>query len=207
MRFRIFKWILILVIVIFFVSLIPVKYPFFNKNNRACPFQIWVLSNGYHTSFIFKSRDVQDLVSLFPQKKSTYIEIAWGDSAFYTTPGFTWSLGIKAMLTKTNTVMHVVHFNDPPESYFYKAQMKRLVVCGNNLAALEKFIIQSFERDKNGNLKYIKEGLYGDSEFYEANGHYSFFYNCNNWIQEGLNEAGYATPMWAGYPYAIFLYL
>lgn len=94
------------------------------------------------------------------------------------------------MFWSTGAVMHVVAFSAPPERYFPGSEVKPLTINNGQLATLMLFIGRSFSRSEAGNIIPLKKGIYGDSQFYAANGRYGILNTCNKWTAKGLQSAG-----------------
>jgi uncharacterized protein (TIGR02117 family) len=154
---------------------------------------IYVDSHGWHTGIIVKTKDIKgyldDLAVDF--NGANYLEIGWGDKGFYQASEITSGLTLQAMFWPTDSIAHVVGFYDDPEKEFYQSEMVKIDVSKKGLVELLKFIESSFERDSNNSFIKTKNGLYGWSKFYKANGNYHIFSTCNNWVAEGVRKTGF----------------
>jgi uncharacterized protein (TIGR02117 family) len=179
--------------------------------------EIYVHSNGVHADLLlpvnalgidwrqrlsFADPDVAD--GSFP-----YLAFGWGDRAFYlTTPSWSelkLSTALFALSGLDSTVMHVQAASPLPPG----PRSGRLRLTAEQYRRLVDFIDQSFEHDAGGApLPIAGAHYYGRHDvFYEARGHYSAFYTCNEWTREALSAAGQPTALWAPFDIALFHHL
>jgi uncharacterized protein (TIGR02117 family) len=158
-------------------------------------YTIYVLSHGWHTGIVMRYADIP--VPLWPEKADflgrTYLEVGWGDEAFYRAPKVTLGMTLRAALKSQQSVLHVVGFDRAVAEYFPKSDIVALGVSEQGLAELVRFIHTSLKRPHGRRAEPLGAGLYGKSWFYPAKGRYSLSYNCNHWVAEGLRQAG--VPM------------
>ncbi|MBX9853690.1 MAG: TIGR02117 family protein [Cytophagaceae bacterium] len=198
-KFLKYFFLFILIGIIFLMGgfFIPRKW----SQEKSCidTVSIVISSNGFHTSFIVPvSNDAYDWTKDFPQAENyQYIEFGWGNKQFYMARDFS-IMNVLRALFPSETVMHVVFLDRPPEKWFSNSESKRISICRQDYITLLAYIKQSFKSDKEGKLIYLDEGLYGPSAFYEGNGSYHGFETCNVWVAKGLREADVNTPLWAG---------
>ncbi len=71
---------------------------------------LYIVNHGWHAGLILPITSVQEeqlpLVSDFPRAR--YLEIGWGDAAFYQAREPTLSLALRAIVKPTPSVLHVV---------------------------------------------------------------------------------------------------
>ncbi|VDZ81677.1 membrane protein [Salmonella bongori] len=125
----------------------------------------------------------------FAQEAQWY-EIGWGDKGFYQSQEITTALTLQAMFWSSGAVMHIVAFSGKPERYFAGSEIMSLSLDTNQRSSLMRYLGRSFARDEEGNLIPLKQGIYGDSQFYAANGRYGILNTCNTWTAKGLESAG-----------------
>ncbi|MFZ0255681.1 MAG: DUF2459 domain-containing protein [Gammaproteobacteria bacterium] len=156
---------------------------------------IYVLSHGWHTGIALRYADIP--AQLWPEKSDfvgrAYLEVGWGDEAFYRAPKVTLGMALRAALMPTQSVLHVVGFDRSVSEYFVNSDIVALRVSVQGAVDLVRFIHTSLVRPHGQRAQPLGPGLYGESWFYPAKGRYSVFYNCNHWVAEGLRRAG--VPM------------
>ena len=154
--------------------------------------EIYIVSHGWHTGIITPAHEVNvvlpQLKTRFAQAK--WYEIGWGDKGFYQSEQITTKLTLQAMFWSSGAVMHVVALSDTPERYFSGSVIKALSLTAGQRDSLMRYLGRSFARDETGKLIPLKKGIYGDSQFYAANGRYGILNTCNKWTARGLESAG-----------------
>lgn len=174
---------------------------------------IYIESNGVHTDIVVpvKNKQVSWLqyisYSDFEQVDSTFSWIAfgWGDKGFYLeTP--TWAelkftTAFKAVFFLGSTAMHVTCKRTP----VLHPRMRKLVITEEQYVMLAEYIINSFEKDADGNFIRIDHPGYSDHDcFYEAHGTYSFLNTCNEWTGNGLEYSGVRVGFWTPFDRSVF---
>ena len=173
--------------------------------------RLHVINHGYHTGIVVRrgTPNFEWLDSLEAPAQYSTFEIGWGDRDFYMASGRDVWLGVKALLTPTDAVMHVVGIPDGnPAEIFTASQVREVAVCRSKLADLSNFMRDSFTRNGNKSTAPLDKGLYGGwSAFYPAEGTYSLIYTCNSWTAEALDIAGLGAPVWGGAAQSIMFHL
>lgn len=154
--------------------------------------QIFVTNHGYHTGIVVPLRDFdpQRTLSTAYFNNRNWIEIGWGDAAFYQARGEDYWHGLKALLTPTEAILHVHAFLAPPKARFSASEVIGVKVSEAGYRRLLARIKATFTRNKDGRVIPAGNGLYGVSYFYKAEGSYSLTYTCNSWTAEMLADAG-----------------
>lgn len=154
--------------------------------------KVFVVRQQIHTGIILTVN--QHLLTLIPELKEfsdkNFVDIGWGDEAFYQYPGFDIYLAAKALFLPTNSVLRVAGFNSALTSYYGKeSTIIELSLSKSSYEKLTTFISSEFWKDSSGNV--IETSGRGSSiVFYKARSIYSLLFTCNTWIAAGLNEAG-----------------
>lgn len=163
---------------------------------------IRIVSHGWHTGLVLPRAALNDrlpaLAGQFAQ--ADWLEIGWGDLGFYTAPDqqITSGLTLEALFASRGSVLHVVGIRGAPEQAFPHSDVQPLVLGEAGFAALADGIEASFARAPDTPATPLGPGLYGDSRFYAARGHYWALHTCNTWTAERLLDAGCpVTPFWA----------
>jgi uncharacterized protein (TIGR02117 family) len=154
---------------------------------------IYLVSHGWHAGVVIERVDIPDGVwgehkRDFSQSK--YLEVGWGDQAFYQTPEPTLGMKLKAVLFPTKSVLHIVGFNDPVHSYFPNSEIIEIALSYEGFEQLCKYIEQSYAKDERGESQPLGPGLYGNSKFYQSRESYHGFKTCNVWTARALRAAG-----------------
>jgi uncharacterized protein (TIGR02117 family) len=126
-----------------------------------------------------------------------YLEVGWGDRAFYQAPRGTLWLGLKAVFWATDSVLHVAAFDVPPTVYFAGREVAEVELSPRGFRALVAFIADAHARTGEGRAIGLGPGKYGPSRFYLGREPYMLT-TCNVWTARALRAGGFPiTPFWA----------
>lgn len=153
---------------------------------------VYVISHGWHTGFILPAKAIQNALPKLKQRfpDTPYIEFGWGDKGFYQTNEITTGLTLRAMFWSAGSVIHAVAVPENIEDYFSHSEVEKLCLTDKAYASLIQFISDSFYRNSNGEIVELKNGIYGNSQFYQGAGTYHLLNTCNKWVANGLASAG-----------------
>lgn len=169
---------------------------------------LYVVSHGWHTGLILPLQSVAarlpGLVEGFAIREvsgteTDWVEVGWGDKGFYQAQEITAGLALRAFFASPGAVLHVVRpeaetrmsvVPPSPAEYFAGSEVVELRISDQELEAVCRFVVLSFERGPDGELLPLGTGLYGDSRFYEAKGRYNVLHTCNTWTAKGVVSAG-----------------
>ena len=156
---------------------------------------IYVVSNGWHTNIVLARHDIplERIPEALDFPDSRYFEFGWGDAEYYPAEETTLGMALRAGLTPTPAVVHVVGaFRDPVRRYS-SAEVISLSLDAARLARLVEFIHAAFERGDEGRAMATGPGLYANSRFYPATGRFYLGNTCNTWTARALDSAGFAV--------------
>lgn len=153
---------------------------------------IYVVSHGWHTGFIVPTGKIDEKRPALRDRFGgvPYYEIGWGDAGFYQAREITSGLTMRAMFWPTDTVLHIVAVSGDPTEYFSSSDIIGFPVTESEFEGLLTFIDLSFAKDGEGDIRAIGRGIYGESEFYQAEGSYFLTNTCNTWTAKGLKSLG-----------------
>lgn len=153
---------------------------------------LYVTSNGWHTGLVLPRTAIPPghvpEAADFPD--APYLEFGWGDAEFYPAKDPTAAMVLRAAFTPTAAVMHVVGLAAAPQRVFPKSEVIQLRVDPDMMARLLNHIHESFDRTAGRRAVATGPGLYPDSFFYPATGHFHLGNTCNSWTARGLAFAG-----------------
>ncbi|MDH5765393.1 MAG: TIGR02117 family protein [Gammaproteobacteria bacterium] len=152
---------------------------------------IYIISHGWHTGIVIPADDIKTIAPELDQRfgETLYLEFGWGDKGFYQANEITSGLTLRAVFWPTESVMHVVAVPVYPYEYFPDSEIERLCLNNEELKLLIQFLSDSFYKEA-GRIVTLKNGLYGDSQFYKAEGDYYLMNTCNKWTAKGLKSIG-----------------
>jgi uncharacterized protein (TIGR02117 family) len=162
--------------------------PFSGRGDQA----VFVISHGWHTGIALPAQWLTAKIPVLKKRfeGARYLEVGWGDEAFYQSEEFAFNIAARAALWPTDAVVHVVELPVSPESYFVESEVVILCASAAQLHALTAFIERSFARDAGDNIISRQRGIYGNSQFYAGAGDFHLFNTCNKWTANGLQSLG-----------------
>jgi uncharacterized protein (TIGR02117 family) len=153
---------------------------------------VYLVSHGWHVGLAMARADVSP--ALWPESADLgpvrYLEVGWGDGAFYPAPEGTLSLALRAALRSESSVLHVAGFDAPVAQFFAGSTVITLPVSLPGFDALSRFVHGTYARDAEGRVAVVAPGLYARAHFYRAAGRYRLFDNSNTWTARALQAAG-----------------
>jgi len=175
--------------------------------------EIHILTNGVHTDLVVPiksdemdwSKIIKFENTLSKDTMMKYIAFGWGDKGFYLeTPNWSdlkASVAFKAMFYLGKSAMHVTFYKEMNEGETcIKIKISKL-----EYVRLINYLVESFQRNANGDVLHIKGHSYGDNDaFYEAKGVYGLFNTCNTWANNGLKYCGQKACLWTPIDKGIF---
>jgi len=170
----------------------PYAISFSEGNSSNGSNEIYVVSHGWHTGLVMPADKIQ---SRLPKLKTRFgetpnIELGWGDKGFYQAEEVTVGLAFKALFWSSGSIVHAVAVPSNVKAFFPNSVIEKLCLTDSEYASLLDFISRSFNKNHQAELVELKNGLYGDSQFYEGVGHYHLMNTCNSWTAKGLKSAG-----------------
>ncbi|MBL4941807.1 MAG: DUF2459 domain-containing protein [Colwellia sp.] len=153
---------------------------------------IYLVNHGWHAGIVLHQSDMLDsdwpAIENFP--KAQYLEIGWGDSSFYQSADPHLGLILKAALLPTDSILHLVGFDDAVASYFPNSEIISITLTTSSFTQLSRTIATSFALNETAQVKSLGVGLYGNSHFYPSKERYHLFNTCNVWVAKALHSAG-----------------
>jgi uncharacterized protein (TIGR02117 family) len=153
---------------------------------------IYVVSHGWHTGIMVLNENLGEELKFLQEYFgfSPYYEIGWGDKGFYEAEEITVKITLQALFIPTPSVLHIVSVPIDPVLYFSSSEVIKIPISKKAHKILNQNIYKTFKRDKKGEIKKTRQGLYGKSFFFVANGYYYITNTCNTWTARTLEEAG-----------------
>lgn len=150
---------------------------------------IHLVKQGWHTGILINLEDLDnDNILKQEYKNYTYIDVGWGDSAFYQDPDFDYLMAFNALFFSPASTLRIEGYENMDNLNKRYEQSVRLDLRKKDFDEVLNFIIQSIYINQN---KFILYKTIGDRiKYYKANGKYSAFYTCNTWIADALKRGG-----------------
>lgn len=153
--------------------------------------RVHIVGNGWHAGLLLPAQAVHERLPALRQRfpGAAYYEIGWGDGGFYRAKDISAGLAMQALFASGGSVMHVVGV--PDASRFLQGNdVASLCVDRQAYEQMAALIADSFTRATDGQPVDAGPGIYGDSQFYQANGSYHMLNTCNRWTASVLAAAG-----------------
>ena len=179
----------------------------------ATGINVYILSNGIHTDVVVPVRtDIIDWSRILPGWDLAialglhdYLAFGWGDRDFYlNTPSWNdlhLSTALKALTGLDASVLHVEAMPRP----LWGPDSRLIVLTPEEYRHLADYLAASFLRDAAGAPVAIADAHYNANDgFFEATGHYSMLFTCNEWTRRALAAAGVRVPAWSPFGQALF---
>ena len=156
---------------------------------------IYIVGHGWHTGLMLRTEDVpKDLFPDLNLSEGSAIEIGWGSEAFYRADDYTVELGFKSFVIPNPSVLHVVTLSKEAEQNFTHSDLYVYWASRAEYQNMLTFVAATFGKSETGGFIELGPGIYGNSRFYRANGHYHFPKSCNAWTATAIYQAG--APIW-----------
>ena len=161
---------------------------------------VYVLDHGWHTGIVVPRASVPD--DMWPERADfsafDFVEVGWGDRAYYMAPAGTCGLGCRALCWPTRSVLHVVGVHAPVEQHAPSRVVIAVRLSNKGFRSLCAFVDAAFDRRGRPRAQSLGPGLYGESRFYPARPRYLCHRTCNTWTAQALRAAGCPiTPAYA----------
>lgn len=156
---------------------------------------LYVVSNRWHTAITVDRLKIVATGLLpetvdFPDAK--FLEIGWGDRAYYPAQRTTLEMTLRAAFVPTSAVMHVAGRTRAPKASPPGAasEVVQLMLSDVQFHRLIRTIAAEFDRPEGGRAEPIAPGLYPGSHFYDAHGTFHLLNTCNTWTARMLSSGG-----------------
>jgi uncharacterized protein (TIGR02117 family) len=159
---------------------------------------VFVVGHGWHAGIVLPRAELPaGSWPILPEiPAGDWLEVGWGDRAFYVHPDPGLGIALRAVLWPTPSVLHLAGFSGPVAEYFPASRITRLSLSPAGFEALLQYLSASFARDPDGAPRALGPGLYGQSQFYASTEPYHLFRTCNVWTARALRTAGIPiTPL------------
>ncbi|MGM0772774.1 TIGR02117 family protein [Marinobacter sp.] len=154
--------------------------------------KLYVVSHGWHVGIAIAAEELNAVIPELAERfvGAEYYELGWGDAGFYQAGETKAGVTLQAIVWSRGTVVHLVALPDSPAGYFPADAVLHTCINTEEAESLAQYLSNSLTRDEDGNLIELKRGLYGDSQFYDAEGRYHLLNTSNKWAAKALRSAG-----------------
>ena len=184
----------VITIGICFLTLSASSFAQSNTTIDSYKYTIYLVKQMWHTGIVFKLSEIDS--SIWPEIKYfqefKYIDVGWGDSAFYQDPDFNLVLAAEALFVPTPSTLRIEGLFSSIYNYIKSSDKAiEIKLTESQLNSLCKYIHDNYYRNKQHKLIVYGKEEGGKIIFYKANGKYDLFNTCNTWVAKGLRKAGF----------------
>lgn len=150
---------------------------------------VWLLGNDFHTSLVFRARDIPFLREITACRDADEVAIGWGASADYRGPSTLWT--VLQAIFPDRAALHVVPFRGPVTRRFPHCDVVLLRLSDSQFQKLISEVNDSFAiRDHHRVLLGPGYRFYPCARFYASREYFFFPMVCNMWVAIKLGRAG-----------------
>ncbi|RYZ79182.1 MAG: DUF2459 domain-containing protein, partial [Moraxellaceae bacterium] len=154
--------------------------------------KIYFIYRSWHTSILFDAKTLAPQSPLLKRKLDAekFARIGWGDGDYFTGKSKTWGTAAKALVVSKYSAIQLLTYNYDPFDEIPADTIVPLMITDEGFRNLSRYVNNSFTLDAQGNLLALMANGEATGEFFQANGHYGAFSNCNTWSGQALRAAG-----------------
>ncbi len=156
---------------------------------EEAPGRVYVVKHFWHAGLVLRRADVP--ADVWPEAlalpPSRWVEIGWGDRAYWTAARPTLRLALAAILSPTPGVLRLVTFDGPVSG---DEPVLPIDLSTAQLAALARFIAATYASPGEPPIAVRALAGGGFEVFYAARGRYDLCHTSNRWTVEALRAAG-----------------
>jgi uncharacterized protein (TIGR02117 family) len=153
--------------------------------------RIYFIYREWHTSILIDAKTAA-LYSRHLQQEAAdrrYLRIGWGDGNYFTGKSKTLGAATQALIASSHSAIQLIAYGQPPFSSIPPETRVPIAITDKGMRNLIRYLDSSFALDEFGHLIPLKAYVTDAGNFYQANGHYSVFSNCNTWSGRALQAA------------------
>lgn len=173
---------------------------------------IFVRTNGIHTDLVMPRVNAEADWRPYANPgdlrdprwgAADHVAIGYGGREFYlNTP--TWgdlslSTALRSMAGADTPLVHVEHVDRPQREDWQRP----LRLTSDQYRRLAAYVRSSFRLDEDGAPIHVPGGYSPADTFYEADGSFSMFYNCNAWTGAALRAGGVRMGLWTPFEQSV----
>jgi uncharacterized protein (TIGR02117 family) len=193
-----------------FLGLVPANVSFHQPAEGGVV--IFIRSNGIHTDLVMPKVNAEADWRPYANPEdlrdprwgaADHVAIGYGAREFYlNTP--TWgdlSVGtaFRSMTGGDTPLIHLEHVDRPQREDWQRP----IRLTSDQYRRLAAYVRSSFRLDEDGAPIHVPGGYGAADTFYEGDGSFSMFFNCNAWTGAALRAAGVRMGLWTPFEQSV----
>lgn len=156
------------------------------------PQQIHFIYREWHTSILLPAAAVraQSRYLKHEAEGQQFIRVGWGDGDYFTGKSKSFGTATRALFISRYSALQVLSYGRPPFDEIPAETRVSLAITEQGLRQLIRYIDDSFVLDAAQQPLPLQAYGEGVGHFYQAQGRYGLFSNCNTWSGRALQAAG-----------------
>ena len=153
---------------------------------------IYFIYRSWHTSILIDAKTLARHSPLLANdlRNEKFARVGWGDGDYFTGKSKTWGTAAKALVASHYSAVQLLTYDYDPFDEIPADTIVPLAISDEGMRNLIGHINNSIARDKSDAPVRLPALGNAMGTFFEANGHYSVFSNCNTWSGQALRTAG-----------------
>lgn len=168
--------------------------PLFGPRKKKRTENVWLVSNGFHSSIAMRAKDAPPECRAF-DGKARYFVIGWGGRDLYMMRDVKPWQWFTSVALPTPSAMHIIPIRTSLLEECPCSEIIEFDVTPRGVAHLRNRIHRAFARDPYGQPDIAGPGKRESSKFFTGSEIYYLPKTCNLWAATGLRVAG--VPIWA----------
>lgn len=152
---------------------------------------IYFIYREWHTSILLEAATLARYSKHLQVEAigNQYVRIGWGDGDYFTGKNKTFGAATKALLASRYSALQVLTYKQPPFKQIPAETRVPLAISNKGMRELIRYLDESFELDEQGQVIPLRAYGMDIGRFYQSNGSYGLFSNCNTWSGRALQSA------------------
>ena len=163
--------------------------PLFARWKKKRTEQVWLVSNGFHSSIAMRAKDAPAELRAF-DGKARYFVIGWGGRDLYMMHEVKPWQWVTSLILPTTSAMHIIPVRASLLAECPCSEIIEFDVTQRGVAHLRNRIHRAFARDPYGQPHIAGPGKQPQSRFFTGSEIYYLPKTCNLWVAAGLQTAG-----------------
>lgn len=152
---------------------------------------IYFIYREWHTSILLDAATVARYSKYLQAESSDnqFVRIGWGDGEYFTGKNKSFGAATKALLASRYSALQVLTYRQTPFSQIPLGTWVPIALTNEGMLGLIHYLDESFALDEQGQIIPLQAHGADIGRFYQSNGNYSVFSNCNTWSGRALQSA------------------